>query len=116
MGDADVLRFIDDRCVECRGSVGLSVREGLKDGRFGHQAASLQARSHLLEDCPQHRAPRFRKPRATAEPLDIAVRLPRYKLPRIDNLIPLGPKEQRRELVITSCLGSFSKQRVDVLA
>src|SRR5206468_10611252 len=60
-------------------------------------------------------AARFRKPCATAEPLNVPVCLPRSKLPRIDNLIPLGPKEKRGESVISGCLGGISKQRAAVL-
>jgi len=58
----------------------------------------------------------LRESRLSPEPRDVAVCLPRSKLPRIDDLIPLGSKEQRRDLVITGSLGGISKQRADVIA
>ena len=101
MGDAEVLRLVHDREVERRTFLLFAIAAASDVNMLGvsDQLARLQPGANALEDRPQHRALRLRQPRLSAEPRDIAIRLPVLQLPGIDHLLPFGEQKMQAELV-----------------
>ena len=77
---------------------------------------ALQPGTNALEDRPQHRALRLREPRLSAEPRDIAIRLPVLQLPRIHHLLPFGEEKMQAELVAAHGARSLLHQLAHYLA
>ena len=70
----------------------------------------LQPGTNALEDRPQHLALRLRQPGLSAEPRDIAIRLPVLQLPCIDHLLPFGEKKMLAEFVAADGIRGLSHQ------
>jgi hypothetical protein len=117
MGDADVLRLVDDREVE-DDILALRDRNGQGTEQLGvsSQLPLTQPGTNALEDRPQHRSLRLRQPCLSAEARDIAVRLPALQLPRIHHLLPFGEQKMQAELVATHGFGGFLHQLAHDLA
>ena len=70
-----------------------------------------QARTDMIENRPENSALLLRQPRFSAQSHDIAIRLPCFQLPRIDDLLPLRQQKVQAEFVATNfsgcCLQEF---------
>jgi hypothetical protein len=65
----------------------------------------LQPRIDSLENRPKHSSLLLWQSRFPAQPANIAISLPRFQLPRINHINPLGPQKMLGKFVASGVIG-----------
>jgi len=91
LGNADILRLIDDSEIESSFFAGGETStEPAKDIRPGDKIALRQPGPHALEDRPEDFPLLAPDPGLAAEARNIAIGIPAAQLPRIDDIAPFA--------------------------
>ena len=105
MGDGNVLRFVHHGKVEGRCLLANAAASRVNIPASVISFRAFESAPHLLEDRPEHRPLRLRQSGLSPQPRHVAIRLPRFQLPCVHDLLPLGEQEVQAEFVAFNFLG-----------